>query len=258
MERSLQAHNQCRYSLEYLACGGQVRAQWQVSIPVCTGGPPGPARGGTSSAGFVQSSATSKALAESKVDPTLIDHSRRGTSPPRFGIAWRSPANSLCAAATVLLDRMSNQLGLLDPSLFPGMCARIWRRGQHRLHLQEPFPTLPQRGDFPVLPTLYGRPTRMTVRPSGLMRWIPTCARHICSNGGQLPVPVHAFDADRGRLRRQQGSALPTMRAINQPLLASPTAPVNGETTNTTGNVQLRVPYVGFSPTGLVWLENLD
>src|SRR6185295_11372374 len=42
---------------------------------------------------------------------------------------------------------------------------------------------------------------------------------------------------------------------INQPILASASAPVNGQTTNTAANAGLRVPYVGFSPTGLVWLE---
>ena len=52
-----------------------------------------------------------------------------------------------------------------------------------------------------------------------------------------------------------KGSRLATERLINQPSLASPSHPVNGETTNTTANAQNRVPYVGFSPTGLVWLE---
>jgi hypothetical protein len=52
-----------------------------------------------------------------------------------------------------------------------------------------------------------------------------------------------------------KGSRLATQRLINQPILASASAPVNGETTNTAANAPLRVPYVGFSPTGLVWLE---
>jgi len=38
-------------------------------------------------------------------------------------------------------------------------------------------------------------------------------------------------------------------------ILSSPEQPINGITTNTTANSALRVPYVGFSPTGLVWLE---
>jgi hypothetical protein len=38
---------------------------------------------------------------------------------------------------------------------------------------------------------------------------------------------------------------------INEPLLATATTPVNGITVNTTGNTAERVPYLGFSPTGL-------
>ncbi|MGD0964869.1 MAG: carboxypeptidase-like regulatory domain-containing protein [Candidatus Acidiferrales bacterium] len=38
---------------------------------------------------------------------------------------------------------------------------------------------------------------------------------------------------------------------LNEPLLASAAAPVNGITVNTTGNTAERVPYLGFSPTGL-------
>jgi len=42
---------------------------------------------------------------------------------------------------------------------------------------------------------------------------------------------------------------------INQPILASATNPTGGQTTNTAANASMRLPYVGFSPTGLVWLE---
>jgi hypothetical protein len=38
---------------------------------------------------------------------------------------------------------------------------------------------------------------------------------------------------------------------INQPLLASAANPVNGQTTNTSANAALRLPYLGFSPAGL-------
>jgi hypothetical protein len=40
-------------------------------------------------------------------------------------------------------------------------------------------------------------------------------------------------------------------RQINQAQLASPTSPINGITTNTVANASLRVPYLGFSPSGL-------
>src|ERR1700682_4514265 len=49
-----------------------------------------------------------------------------------------------------------------------------------------------------------------------------------------------------------KGVALPDRRAINQALLASPSNPINGITTNDSSNTALRVPYVGFSPSGLL------
>ena len=49
-----------------------------------------------------------------------------------------------------------------------------------------------------------------------------------------------------------KGVALPDRRAIDQAVLASPSSPVNGITTNTAANAGLRVPYEGFSPEGLL------
>ncbi len=45
-------------------------------------------------------------------------------------------------------------------------------------------------------------------------------------------------------------------RNINEPLLASPGNPINGVTTNTQSNAYLRVPYLGFSTTGLTRIES--
>jgi hypothetical protein len=45
-------------------------------------------------------------------------------------------------------------------------------------------------------------------------------------------------------------------RNINEALIASPDAPVNGVTTNTIANVSQRVPYLGFSPGGLNRIES--
>ena len=53
-----------------------------------------------------------------------------------------------------------------------------------------------------------------------------------------------------------KGTHLPTQRLINQALLASPSNPVNGITTNTAANASLRAPFIGFSTSGLVYLED--
>ncbi len=41
-----------------------------------------------------------------------------------------------------------------------------------------------------------------------------------------------------------------TYHDVNSAQLASPSGPINGQTTNTAANVQLRVPYLGYQPTG--------
>ncbi len=47
-----------------------------------------------------------------------------------------------------------------------------------------------------------------------------------------------------------------TLHILNGAYLASATSPVNGVTVNTTANARLRVPYLGFSPTGLQGADN--
>jgi hypothetical protein len=47
-----------------------------------------------------------------------------------------------------------------------------------------------------------------------------------------------------------------TLHILNGAFLASATAPVNGVTVNTTANARERVPYLGFSPTGLQGADN--
>ncbi len=45
------------------------------------------------------------------------------------------------------------------------------------------------------------------------------------------------------------------LHLLNEASLASPTNPLNGQTTNTTSNASLRVPYLGFGPTGLQYFQ---
>jgi len=47
-----------------------------------------------------------------------------------------------------------------------------------------------------------------------------------------------------------------SIQSLNGAYLASPEDPINGVTENTDGNARLRVPYLGFSPTGLQALTN--
>jgi hypothetical protein len=122
--------------------------------------------------------------------------------------------------------------------------------------LQNPFPVLPQRSEFPVMPLLYA-PPYTTQRPAiGLNAVDPTLRTPYLQQWGlNLQHQWNAATVIELGYQGTKGSRLATNRLINQPLLASTTSPVNGQTTNTAANAQLRVPYLGFSPTGLVWQE---
>jgi hypothetical protein len=47
-----------------------------------------------------------------------------------------------------------------------------------------------------------------------------------------------------------------SLHILNEALLATAATPINGVTTNTPANARLRVPYLGFSPTGLQAADN--
>lgn len=53
-----------------------------------------------------------------------------------------------------------------------------------------------------------------------------------------------------------RGQHLTEIRSLNQALAASPSAPINGETTNTLANVQLRAPFQGFTTTNFQFVES--
>ena len=218
-----------------------------------------PPDGGSTSAGFVQTAATQKEIPGiPKVANSLVDREPRRNLAPRFGGAYKlSEKIVLRGGYGIYYDRLSNQLGLLEALSLPGY-VRTDLQGAPNIgaSLQNPFPNLPQQSQFPVLPLLYA-PPYTTDRPAiGLNAVDPTLRTPYLQQWGlnaQYQItPATLIEIGYAGTK---GSRLATQRLINQPLLASASAPVNGQTTNTAANAQLRVPYTGFSPTGLVWLE---
>jgi len=217
---------------------------------------PGPSG---SSAGFVQSSAALRSLnGIPKVSPTLVDNEPVRNFAPRFGLAYKVTEKLIFRGGYgIYYDRMSNQLGLLESLSLPGYVRTDLTGAANSAYtLQDPFPTLPQRSDFPILPLLYP-PPYPTDRPAiGLNAVDPTIrSPYLQQWGANFQYQVTPATLVEIGYTGSKGSRLATERLINQPTLASPASPVNGETTNTSANAQNRVPYVGFSPTGLVWLE---
>jgi hypothetical protein len=218
-----------------------------------------PPAGGSTSAGFVQTSAAQKPVPGiPKVANTLVDREPNRNFAPRFGFAFKASEKlALRGGYGIYFDRLSNQLGLLEALSLPGY-VRTDLQGSAgaAATLADPFPALPQQSEFPIVPLLYA-PPYTTDRPAiGLNAVDPTLRTPYLQQWG-INAQYQVTPATLVEIGYQgtKGSRLATQRLINQPLLATVAAPVNGETTNTAANAPLRVPYVGFSPTGLVWLE---
>ena len=218
-----------------------------------------PPADGVTSAGFVQTSATTKAIPGiPKVSNTLVDREPVRNFAPRFGFAYRL-SNKLVARGGygIYYDRLSNQLGLLEALSLPGYVRTdLQAAANTAASLQNPFPTLPQKSEFPIVPQIFA-PPYTTARPAiGLNAVDPTLRTpYLQQYGLNLQYQITPATVLELGYVGTKGSRLATQRLINQPLRASVASPVNGQTTNTAANAQLRVPYVGFSPTGLVWLE---
>ncbi len=212
-----------------------------------------------SSAGFVQSSASKKPVTGVPgVSPTLIDNPPTRNFGPRFGVAYKvSDKLAMRGGYGIYYDRLSNQLGLLEALSLPGYVRTDLQASSNSFaSLQDPFPVLPQRSQFPVVPTLYPPPYTNDRPAIGLNAVDPTMKTPYLQQWGlNMQYQLTQSTLVEVGYVGTKGSNLATQRLINQPVLASASAPVNGETTNTAANAQLRVPYVGFSPTGLVWLE---
>jgi hypothetical protein len=124
--------------------------------------------------------------------------------------------------------------------------------------LANPFPPLPQPGQFPILPQLYAQNTATAASPIGIYDIDPLIRTPYYQQYG-LNIQTalsHALTLEVG-YAGARGEHLPAQTEANQALLASPSNPVNGVTTNNTGvtdSAAARAPYIGFSNSGFLLL----
>lgn len=218
-----------------------------------------PAAGGSTSSGFVQASNTNRPLQGlPQVKPILVDSDDRNNFAPRLGFAYRiTDKLALRGGYGWFYDRLSNQLGLRAALSAPNYVrSDLQAAAAVAVGFQNPFPVLPQRSEFPIAPTLYA-PPYTSARPALSLNAIdPTLKTpHMQHYTMNLQYEMLRNTLLEVGYVGTRGTSLPAQRLLNQALLASPEQPVNGITTNTTANVQNRVPYLGFSPTGLIWIE---
>jgi hypothetical protein len=186
---------------------------------------------------------------------TLLDHSPTKNFAPRFGYAYRLAQKWVIRGGYgIFYDRLSNQLGLLTSQYAPDyLRTMLTGAGNIASTLQNPFPVLPQQSQYPILPVLFSPPytndkptlglnsVDPNLRTPYIQQW-RTNVQWAATNDMMVEVGYVGT----------KGVALPDRRAINQAVPASPANPINVQTTNTSANTQLRVPYTGFSPAGLL------
>ena len=215
-----------------------------------------PPAGGQTTAGFVQASNSPHPLPGLPlVSPTLLDHAPNRNFAPRIGFAYRITNRLVFRGGYgIFYDRLSNQLGLLTSQSAPDyLRTTLTGAGNIASTLQNPFPVLPQQSQYPVLPVLFAPPYTNDRPALGLNSVDPNLRTPYIQQWGAnfQYAPGKELLVEVGYVGTK-GVALPDRRAINQALLASPSNPINGITTNDPSNTALRVPYQGLSPAGLL------
>lgn len=172
---------------------------------------------------------------------------------PRFGFAWQPLSNSqklvLRGGYGVFYTRTNGNSVLQTVVSPPFVSFGVGvGAGNSLATFQVPF-------NPPPAPAIF--PTRTLT--SGLS------ADYVAENYDSPMVQQYSLDAQYEFLPRTvlevgfvgtRGTRLASSRLTNTALLASPTDPVNGITTNTIANAGLRVPILGFSPNGLTSIES--
>lgn len=223
-----------------------------------------PAPGLYTSLGFVQAgNARNPVPGIARVSNTLTNTVNKLNFGPRVGIAYQMRRNMVLRTGYgIYYDRLSNQLGLLESLSLPnfvestevntgGSTTQLNQAGS----LANPFPTLPLRSQFPIVPVLYS-PTAPNAPALISMNDIDPAIRTPYYQQYGLNVQTQFM---RGLMLEvgyvgARGLHLPVETEINQAELASATNPINGQTSNT-ASAASRAPYLGFSNNGLLFLQ---
>jgi hypothetical protein len=220
-----------------------------------------PPLGGTTSAGFVQSSnAANPVPGLPKVSPSFLNHDQWKNFAPRIGVAYALNSQVvLHAGYGVFFDRLSNQissrLALAPPNY---LRSTLTASAANTFSLANPFTTtLPLPSLLPVTPLLYDPftyPTTTLLSSEGVNPNMatPYLSQYMANLQWQAR---HDLLLEVGYVGTK-GVKLPGQQLTNQAQIASTTAPVNGVTSNSTAaaNIDERVPFLGMSPSGLTYL----
>jgi hypothetical protein len=190
-----------------------------------------------------------------RTNSTLLNHPVQVHPLPRIGFAWQPSASNdvvLRGGYGIYANRTSfqgnvallafNPPFVLDASLTGGANAAS--------SLQNPFPNLPPTSSFPNFETnmLPGPPFTGNRFVRGATITDPDFKESTVQQFALDLQYQHKSYVFSIAYAGATGTHLALGRSNNQPLLASPSNPVNGLTTNSVANTVERVPFVGLAP----------
>jgi hypothetical protein len=171
---------------------------------------------------------------------------------PRFGFAWTPTSSGKTAVRGgygIYYTRPNGNatLQVLTGPPFVGI-RQLLGAGNSAATFQNPYNPAPAPGSFPLR-----TPTSELAADIIASNYDSPMTQQFNLDVQQQLSPSTVFDLAYVGTR---GTRLLEGRNINEALLASEAAPVNGITTNTVANASERVPYTGFSPGGLTRIES--
>jgi hypothetical protein len=190
-----------------------------------------------------------------RVNSTLLDHRIQTHPEPRLGFAWQPFSSNdlvLRGGYGIYANRTSfegnGSLLALNPPF--ALDASLDGAGNATASLENPFPNLPPTSSFPnfVGNMLPGPP----FTGNSFLR------TPIVTDPDFKESTVQQYDFDLQYQHKSyvfsvayagsKGTHLAVGQSNNQPVLASPSTPVNGLITNSVANAVERVPFVGLTP----------
>jgi hypothetical protein len=188
-----------------------------------------------------------------RTNSTLVRNPVQLHPEPRIGVAWR-PSVSRDIVIRTGYGIYANRVGFFGSSVdlafnSPFQTSRnLVGAANAASSLQHPFPVLPLPSSFPNFTGLPGPPYTGDRVPLQVTSIDPDFKDATIQHYGldvQYQAQSYLFSLAYAGAK---GNHLAVSRSNNQPALASPTAPVNGLTTNSVANAAERVPFLGVAP----------